>query len=257
MKPRILITLIFAIFTYPSYAQDNAHVDFRSKLLECRGIKKITERQGSGWKAIYLFDREGYMLQENHARKREMRSDYRFDYAVTDTLIEIRRTNSVVFDNDFDPMRIDRHHYDSSDQYYKHNVYFNNTDNLYDSIDDFVYEAGVLVSYTDFLGGKNILRYNENKQMESRLDIHEYRDHSVDTTFFYYAYNRHGQQTDFIQEDDDDNVFYGGIPSWSRTRQNKIHIRYSNFDKHGNWTRSYYITEKHRYFRSKRKIEYW
>ena len=46
------------------------------------------------------------------------------------------------------------------------------------------------------------------------------------------------------------------VVPWSKTRQNKCVILYRRFDKYGNWTRSYYLTEKGRVLRSRRKIFY-
>ncbi len=93
----------------------------------------------------------------------------------------------------------------------------------------------------------------KKKQKESRMEI----NNNGDTTFYTYVYNQHGQLTDFIKESHDISIFYGDAPTWNDTRGNKIHIRYSNFDKHGNWTKSYFITEKRRLLYSKRKIKYW
>ena len=257
MKTRIFITLFFAGLIYSSYAQDNSHVDFRSKIRENKGVKKITRKTSAKWKVISFFDKEGHVLQETHAYKKEMMSDFRFHYTVTDTLIETRRVNRI-FDDYIDSLRINRYYYNASNQCYKFNVYFSTIDQIdhlsdFNSIDDFVYEDGMLISYTQG-ASRNIFKYNEKKQKESRLEI---RDYASDTTFYTYVYNQHGQLTDFTKEDHDINIFYSDVPSWSLTRQNKVHVKFSNFDKHGNWTKSYFITEKRRYLRSKRKIKYW
>ena len=253
MKTKIFITLFFAGLIYSSYAFDNAYVDVRSKIQEHKGVKKITERTSDNWKVISFFDREGHVLQETHAFKKEMMSDFRFHYTVTDTLIEARRVNRI-FEDDLDTLRIDRYYYNASNQCYKFNVYFSTIDQIdhlsdFNSIDDFVYEDGMLISYTQG-ASRNIFKYNEKKQKESRLEI---RDYASDTTFYTYVYNQHGQLTDVIQEYHDTSIFYGDVPAWRK----KIHVKFSNFDKHGNWTRSYFITEKRRLLYSKRKIKYW
>ncbi len=143
MKTRIFITLFFAGLIYSSYAQDNSHVDFRSKIRENKGVKKITRKTSAKWKVISFFDKEGHVLQETHAYKKEMRSDYRFHYTVTDTLIETRRVNRI-FDDYIDSLRINRYYYNASNQCYKFNVYFSTIDQIdhlsdFNSIDDFVY----------------------------------------------------------------------------------------------------------------------
>ena len=47
------------------------------------------------------------------------------------------------------------------------------------------------------------------------------------------------------------------VPLWSESKQNKVHERYCNFDKHGNWTKHYFITARGKVFWSKRKLVYW
>ena len=254
MKIKIFITLFFAVFSYSSYAFGGGHVDVHSKILEYKGIKKIIRKTSDKWKVVSSFDREGYVLHETHAYKREMRSDYRFSYAVTDSLVEIRRLDTIDLNNDGDTLRIERHYYNSSNQCYKYSVYSSDLDDRPFLIDDFVYEDGMLISYTE-RGGytKNICQYNEKKQKERRLKI----SGRTDSTFFTYMYNQSGQLTDVIQESHDPEVFYGDAPFWNQTRGNKIHIKYTDFDKHGNWRKSYYITEKRKILKEKRKIKYW
>lgn len=48
------------------------------------------------------------------------------------------------------------------------------------------------------------------------------------------------------------------VVPWSKTKQYAYTIEYDKIDKHGNWTRSYYVQENgKRIFRSKRKITYY
>ncbi len=44
---------------------------------------------------------------------------------------------------------------------------------------------------------------------------------------------------------------------YNQSEPMRIIYLYENIDKHGNWTKSYYLTEKRKKFRVKRKIEYW
>lgn len=46
------------------------------------------------------------------------------------------------------------------------------------------------------------------------------------------------------------------VTCWSKNQRNKYIILYDNFDKKGNWTKSYYLTEKGKVLRSKRNIVY-
>jgi hypothetical protein len=73
-------------------------------------------------------------------------------------------------------------------------------------------------------------------------------------TYFIY---KNGIQTDYIHETNDERECIIDIICWSKEMMNKVHIKYSNFDKYGNWTKSYFITEKGKKVRSKRKIQYW
>jgi hypothetical protein len=78
----------------------------------------------------------------------------------------------------------------------------------------------------------------------------------IDTTFYTYVYNQLRQFTDYIQKNNNNEVVCSGVVVWSNEKMNKVHIQFSNFDKRGNWTRSYFITERGKVFRLKRKIEY-
>jgi len=253
MKIKIFITLLFAGLFISSNAFhssnifDNFQIDFYTKIREYKGIKKIIKRTSIGWEVISLFDREGHVLHETNAYKGEVRSDLTFSYTVTDTLAEIRRSDEI-YDVWGDTLRIERYYYDSSGQCYQFRVYSSDQDtSRYYSIENFVYKDGMLISYPE-----NTCTYNEKKQLTGRLEIF-----GTDTTFYTYMYNQHGQQTDFIKESPDTTVCYDGAPDWNKTRCNKIHIQFADFDCHGNWTRSYFITEKEKIFSSERIIEYW
>jgi hypothetical protein len=127
--------------------------------------------------------------------------------------------------------------------------------------DNFLYEDGKLVSYTEAndwqkrndISSEIVYKYNERKQKIHQMEI----KNVTDTTFYTYLYNQSGQLTDYIQESNNNEVIYSDVVPYSKNKMNKIHIKYSNFDKLGNWTRSTFITEKGKVFRSKKKIEYW
>ena len=239
-------------FFYSSYAFDDDI--FYYKKMEHKGIKKITEKTHDKWEVISFFDEKGYLLREINFYKKEIRSDYKYDYVVTDTLLEIRRIDTIGKDVN-KQKKIDRYYYTSLGQCYKRRVYFSSSDNPSYYEDNFVYDDGMLISYTQ---GKNsatkfIYKYNEKKQKVQKLEIRN----ETDTTFYSYVYNQSGQLTDYIQESNNNEVVYSGVVVWSNEKMNKVHIRFSNFDKRGNWTRSYFITERGKVFRSERKIEYW
>ena len=66
----------------------------------------------------------------------------------------------------------------------------------------------------------------------------------------------HSQETLY---DGKENDLFGalvGSPVWSRERPDKQVQKYSNFDKHGNWRKCYYLTEKGRVLNCKRSFRY-
>jgi hypothetical protein len=228
--------------------------------LEHKGIKKITEQTHDKWEVISFFDEKGYLLREINFYKKEIKSDYKYDYVVTDTLLEIKRIDSVGKDVNRQE-KIDRYYYISLGQCYKRRVYFSGSDNPSHFWDNFVYENGMLISYTEAtdwqkkndISNMVFYKYNEKKQRTKKIKAVS----ETDTIFYSYMYNQSGLLTDYIQESNNNEVVYSSVVVWSNKRLNKTHIRYSNFDKCGNWTESYFITERGKVFRSKRKIEYW
>ena len=163
MKKKIIITLFFIGLFYSPYALNND--GFYSKTLEHKGIKKITEKTHDKWEVISFFDSEGFLLQKISYYKKKLRSDVKYDYTVMDTLLEIRRITlfNVNADN---KTKIDRYYYTPSNQCYKYRVYFSESNNPSYYEDNFVYDDGMLVSYTQ---GKNsttkfIYKYNEKNK---------------------------------------------------------------------------------------------
>ena len=253
MKNSIFIILFLISFFSSSYAFDNDV--FCHKNLENKGIKKITEKKYTNGEAVYFFNREGYLSNEIHfTKKNEILSEWIYSYIVTDTLLEIKMIGTI---GNNERKSTYRYYYTSLGQCYKRKVFFLDSDSSSHFLDNFVYEDGMLVSYTE--GKKSatkfVYEYNEKRQKKQILKTSgEY------STFYTYMYNNTGQLTDFIHEvinNDNELVVLSGVVIYSRNNTNKSHIRYSNFDKHGNWTRSHFITEKGKVFRSKRKIEYW
>ena len=240
------------VFFYLSYAFDDDI--FYYEKVEYKGIKEITEKTHNKWEVISFFDEKGYLLHEINFYKKEIRSDYKYDYVVTDTLLEIKRID-ILGKDVRKQNKIDRYYYTSSGQCYKRRVYFSESDTPSHYEHNFMFVDGLLVSYTQVKidAIKFVYKYNEKKQKTQKIEIRNEKD----TTFYAYVYNQLGQLTDYIQESNKNEVVYSDVVVWSNSRLNKVHIRYSNFDKRGNWTKSYFITEKGKVFRSERKIEYW
>ncbi|MDR2149002.1 MAG: hypothetical protein LBE91_21385 [Tannerella sp.] len=257
MKAGIFITLFFLGIFNSIHAFDFTHYFLYPPFPEeYKGIKKITEKSSSHWKSISFFDETGHLLRQTHAYRKEMMSDFRFNYTVTDTLIEIRRLNTIYINYDSEKLRIYQYLYNASNQCSKHRVCFSNLENpvnfnFRDFRDNFVYKDEMLISC--IIGGNQyIYEYNGKKQIERILEIYN----KTDTTFFIYMYNESGQLTDCIQESNNAEAIYADAPPWSETRSNKIHIRFADFDRRGNWRKSYFITEKRIILKSKRRIQY-
>jgi len=259
MKIKIFAILFSMGFFSSSYAFDNDI--FYYKNIEHKGVKKIKKKTYDGWEVISFFDEKGYLLHEINFYKKEIRSDYKYDYIATDTLLEIRRIDTIEKDVNRQK-KFDRYYYTSLGQCYKHRVYFSRSDSPSYWEDNFVFENnGVLVSYeeaTDWqkrndISNKIVHEYNTKKQKVRKLEIRN----EIDTTFYSYEYNQSGQLTDCVQESNNNETVYSGVVVWSDEKKNKVHVHFSNFDKRGNWTKSYFITERGSVFRSERKIEYW
>jgi len=231
---------------------------FYSKSWVHKDLKKITEITGKkkDGKIISSFNNEGYLLQEVYFVEDEIRADYKSNYIVTDTLLEIETISN-------DKVTTRQYYYTSSGQCYKYRAHSLGSEKPVYTADSFTYKNGVLVGYIkgytnsyikSILETKVICKYNDKKQKIHEISIFR---NDADTTFYTYAYNRFGQLTDYIQESKREDVAYSGTVVWSKRRKNKIHIRFSNFDECGNWTKSYYMTSRGKVFRSERMIEYW
>jgi hypothetical protein len=64
--------------------------EFFSLDREMRGVKKITEQLRNKAKIVSFFDKEGFLLLITHYHNNKMEVDYRYEYFVSDTLLEIR-----------------------------------------------------------------------------------------------------------------------------------------------------------------------
>jgi hypothetical protein len=216
--------------------------------------EKITEIYHDGWRIVSTFDKQGLLTNECNYYKNELRSNCRYDYNFSDTMLVIKKEERGV---NID-LQILQYSYDSLGFCKLFKSYYNGRDNHYS--DNFIYENGLLISYTDAnywqkMNNKpslTVLDYNRNNQMILKKEIHN----EGDTTFNTYLYNQTGLLTDYIKENNSIETVYSGVPAWSNERMNKIHIRYVDFDKHGNWTKSLFITKAGKKLRSIRQIEY-
>lgn len=220
-------------------------------------IQKIEEETFDDWNIISVFNEEGFLLHQTNYKKKERKSDYKYEYTISDSLITIRRTNKV--NNEINKNSIEKYYYSSLGQCSKFEIYSSTNLDPFYFADNFVYSDGLLLRWEEnniFHKKKNgspikkVYRYNEKKQKIQELRIVD----ATDTTYYSFLYNQYGQLTDCVQESKD--AIYSGVICWSNSAMNKVHIRYIDFDKYGNWTKSYFVTENGMKFRSKRKIKY-
>jgi hypothetical protein len=166
MKSKIFIVAFFmGLFFSYSYAFDKD--SFFSKTWEYKGVKKIVEKTFNKWEIISVFDKEGVLLQETNSRKK-IRSDYIYEYVLNDTLLEVKRINKI---DNVNNLRIEHYYFDISGQCYKFSVSFSESGAHSYFGDNFVYENGMLVSYTEAnnwqknngIPIKIIYKYNKEK----------------------------------------------------------------------------------------------
>lgn len=102
-----------------------------------------------------------------------------------------------------------------------------------------------------------------NKSITSKYQITKdtvirdifYDDKHIEHQCYVYDNDKLTSETKIIT---DTTAVIADVIPWSKKRQYAYTIKYDKFDKHGNWTRSYYVQENgRRKFRSKRKITYY
>lgn len=232
---------------------------------EMRGVKMITENSFSKWKTVLFFDREGFLLRKINYYKNKMRADYRYEYSISDTLLEIKEKEHLNINNNPEGYTVYKYYYNPMKQCHRFEIYISSRglENLFVFGDNFKYKENQLQSYERCTYGMNrtefvtkyVYIYDDNQRTEQRYEISGdlvFSDGCKSTSIY-----QNGKLVNYIHECDGEHGAFTGVVSWSKEKMNKVHIRYSNFDRRGNWTRSHFVTEKGKVFRSKRKIEYW
>jgi hypothetical protein len=252
------LTISFNAFSY----FDNE--DFFSFNRETQGIKKITEYSKiivrvitfpKRVKIVSSFDEKGFLLRKTHYYKNKIQVDYDYEYSISDTLLVIR--GKYQYPNDkTEGYIVYKYYYNSLKQCYRFEVFF--SPNLSAPAvfgDNFTYKNNQIQSYewhNNYYTTIYKYFYANNGAQQIKKSYSVSGDSiCVDNDWSNISIYENGKLTNFIR---DGGVF--GEPCWDETLM-KVHIRFSNFDKQGNWTRSYYLTEKGKVFRSKREIEYW
>lgn len=258
MKKIAFILLLLMGTTALGYAQDID--EYYTKEISTRGIKQITEKSLRGWKTVRHYDEQGYLRLIEHFKRGRKRSEEAYDYTITDSLLlEVRTLSGQK--NDSTVRCIDKYFYDEQGRCRRQerrlmgsgkSVWFMAIE------DSFVYNGPQLMAYTRYLStGKGEERFVYTYDAQGRKTMMKSIYPDGNTTYHQFKYNDKGHLTDYIRESSDPNDWFSCVPLWSESKQNKVHERYCNFDKHGNWTKHYFITERSKVLWSKRKLVYW
>ena len=226
-------------------------------------VKEIREKKQK-WMTYEYYDTTGLLIRQINYYKKQKRADYQFEYNMTDGLLIIKE----VYDDS--SYYIMKYHYSSVGHVSKYEI-FTNRDMEYPFVlaYNFVYKDGLLCSYdwssarpdTIFPPLKTECFYNNKKQMVRKQEIEQYTFRGsppqIDITTYLYRYDSKGQLTDQIVESTDKESVFAGVPAWSNEQSNKYRLVFSDYDRHGQWKTSYYVTKNSKKFRSNRKIKYW
>ena len=218
-------------------------------------VSKIVERNRnqcflshcSKWTERYFYNENGFLIRQINLENGKKRGDYQYDYFFFDTLLIITQLlnndsiNCLYFNFSFDSLK----NYTLFEMYSARDLCVPSVTG-----NNFIYKDSLLVSY--YRNDSKIQFYYDSLGRIIQM-IYIDRD-STHQIIYTSIYDNFGRETDYIKESPNDVLV--GIPFWSRDRKDKAHIRYSNFDKYGNWRTSYFIIEKGEVFRSKRKIKY-
>ena len=248
MKKNILLIIFLAITIFCPAQKFLTESPFSSKM---KNVSKVIERKFGKWKEKSFYNDKNLLTREVYFRKGKKRGDYQYDYLFLDTLFIITQLKN----NDSTKCLYYHISYDNLENYTLFEFYSARECDLnVPSVigTNFVYEDGLLISY-DMDGSVVQFKYDSLARISQEISISGY---SFDTTYTNYLYDKFGRKTDCIVESSNPEADFVGVFVYSSENRNKFHYRYSNFDKHGNWRKSYFITEKGELFRSKRKIKY-
>ncbi len=266
MKKILFIIGLFFVSVIFAYSQNDIdeyiNIHNNEKTI---GIKKITTKKSRFiGESVFVYDEDGFLLQQLYYIDKKLDGDFRYEYVQSDTLLQVKMKNYVNNTNNNYILYV--YHYFENNQCNSFNIYHSAESLEVPSTVgyNFIYKNKMLKSYEralypkreDFPPDKITFFYNEKGQVRQCSYVTEYNN-TVDTTLHSYFYDENNHLTDYVIKNNDEKTIFTGVVCWSDAMMNKVHIRYSNFDKQGNWTKSYFVTEKGKVFRSRRKIEYW
>lgn len=259
LRKQIFICIFFAV-SFNALAQI-AVEDFFSPYKKNRGVKMITEDSFSKWKNTSYFNEEGLLLRKVNFFKNKIRADYRYEYSLSDTLFVIKEKEYHNLNNDKENHVIYKFYYNHLRKCYRAEVYLSrDLENPARTYVNFIYQDTLLQSYETYSFSRKedgfnkiVYVYDSNQRVEQWHSVYGdsvFTDGCKSISIF-----QNEKLTDLIQICDEGGIISGEV-CWN-SKMNKVHIRFSTFDKRENWERSYFVTERGKVFRSKRKIEYW
>ena len=254
MENLFYLIFLFAGIVVPGYPS-NLGVDCNNSI-SVTGVRKITTTTHDKWRIVCHFDRQGSLIRERNFYKGKLKSDYVYDYRITDSVVVTSITDiSAPY-----PKLVKKceDYFSPSGKCYKRRVYMNGSDTVSLYIDNFVYDGNLLISNEEATAWQK----ENGKVSKVNYYYNEKKQKILETKFFngtdsvFYSYDKMGRLTDEIKKSDDISVLSDIVP-YADNELNKVQLTYSNFDNKGNWTKSYYATQEGKKTRSKRKIEYW
>ncbi len=257
MKKIFLINSLLFAFCLLNYSQNIEEMYFHKNSMYM-GIKKITYTYNSKWKTVYFYNKQGLLERQINCFKNSKRADYHFEHTLTDTTFTIKEREDKEHEESY---RICRYLYDKNGNCIKMEVFSSNKlDIPFVVSESFIYnDDNLLLEYKHnaSINWKYKYFYNNKKQKIKKIEFDDDFEENAITTVF--EYNNKGI---IIKEDmlyEGYNLYADGkyIFPYNQSKPMRIVYLYEDIDKHGNWKKSYYLTEKGKVFRSKRKIGYW
>jgi uncharacterized ubiquitin-like protein YukD len=252
MKNILIIFSFLCVFTTTIFAQVEEDLYFSKNINQYFGVKKIIDIRGK-YKTIYSFDKEGQLIKVTHKRGLKKRIE-KFKYVENDTALTIfcNYYNDIIKSPSGIIIVCS---YNKFGRCVKMEYYSNNdlTKQPFIVLDSFVYDnQNLLLSYCG-KGRCYKFSYNDNglKNKKFKFKNQNMKDTLSITTYVYDNKNNlikeewFSEVTGFVSCD---------VQSFNK---NKIISLYEDFDQYGNWTKSYFLTEKGKILRSKRKIKYY
>ena len=246
MKKIILFKVLLAITIFCPAQELLTESTFSQKM---ENVNKIVERKFSKWTEKSFYNDQGFLSRQTNFYKGKKRSDYQYEYFSSDTVFIIKE----LMNNDTAKCLYFHFSYDSLANYTLVEYYSaSNLDVPFVIETNFVYKGRLLISF-DRDGSVIQFQYDSLARISQEISISGY---SSDTTYTNYLYDKFGRKTDCIVESSNPEADFVSVFVYSSEKRNKVHFRYSDFDKYGNWRKSYFVTEKGNLFCSKRKIKY-